>query len=425
MKSILFTAFHFPPCFGSSGLQRTLSYVRYFDESPDWAPVVLSAARHSYPNSTSSQMSDIPANVEVHRAFAVDSARHLAFRGKHWGRTSIPDRWKYWYYCAVPLALGLIRKHRPRVIWSTYPISTAHSIAATASKLSGIPWVCDFRDPMVEHDEMQDRWFPSDRRVRQSRLRIETRCAKQATKFVFCTGAARRIFCDRYPHVRPEDCAVIQNGFDEQIFSDVERRLAEHSRPPATFKTLVHSGTLYPGEDRNPAHFFEALSTLKKRGLFESFPLQIVLRATGYDEIFKPMIDKLGLTDIIRLGPAVGYREAIEEMFSADGLLIFQGRTSNPAIPAKLYEYIRIRKPILAMVHNEGETAKLLSTLGIGTQVSLTDSSQIAAALQKFVSNIDCGKNSVLGPAEIERYSRKSRARDLERVFNDIVVSNA
>ena len=63
--------------------------------------------------------------------------------------------------------------------------------------------------------------------------------------------------------------------------------------------------------------------------------------------------------------PGVSFRNAVAEMLSADGLLIFQASNCNHQIPAKVYEYFRAKRPIFAMTDPKGDTASLLKSMGI------------------------------------------------------------
>ena len=91
-------------------------------------------------------LKDVAPGTVVERAFAVDAARHLAVRGRYPAIVARPDRWAAWWLGAVPRSLAMIRKYRPAAIWSTYPIATAHTIGQTLHRLSGLPWIADFRD---------------------------------------------------------------------------------------------------------------------------------------------------------------------------------------------------------------------------------------------------------------------------------------
>lgn len=43
----------------------------------------------------------------------------------------------------------MIRELKPHVIWTTFPIATAHAIGARLQHISGLPWIADFRDSML------------------------------------------------------------------------------------------------------------------------------------------------------------------------------------------------------------------------------------------------------------------------------------
>jgi hypothetical protein len=89
-----------------------------------------------------------------------------------------------------------------------------------------------------------------------------------------------------------------------------------------------------------------------------------VLRATGCDDCLRGLLGQLRIDDIVMLEPRVGYREALAEMLAADGLLVLQAANCNYQVPAKLYEYLRARRPILALTDAAGDTAQTLADAG-------------------------------------------------------------
>ena len=419
MKRVLLIAFHFPPLNFSSGLQRPLSLARYLP-AHEWQPAVLTASATAYESADASSLAVLPDDLSVVRASALDAARHLAIAGWYPGWLGIPDRWSSWFPCAVWAGLGLIRRFQPDVLWSTYPLATTHLVGLVLHRISGLPWVADFRDPMVE--QIDGEWFPENQQVRRARLWVERRVARHATAVTFCTGTARQIYLERYPERQPGQVAeVIANGFDPEPFALAEA-LPSSRRPGAAMHgglLLVHSGMLYPGPDRDPGAFLTALLALRSSGELPA-NLRIVLRATGYDKTYQPVIDRLQLNDLVELAPPIGYRAALREMLDADGLLLFQGHTSNPAVPAKVYEYLRARRPILAMADDAGETAALLRRAGVGRLLPIDDAVRIEAGLRTFLQNLLTGAEPVLAPAAADEYSRVHRVAEFATLFTGL-----
>jgi len=145
LKRVLMVAFHFPPLAGSSGIQRTLRFVQHLPAF-GWQPLVLSAHPRVYEQTSGDLMGEIPDGTIVRRAFALDTARHLSLMGRYAGWMSRPDRWVSWKLGGVIDGIRMIKEYKVDVIWSTYPIATAHIIGAVLHRKSGIPWIADFRD---------------------------------------------------------------------------------------------------------------------------------------------------------------------------------------------------------------------------------------------------------------------------------------
>ena len=417
---VLMIAYHYPPCVGSSGLQRTLAFSRYLPKY-GWQPLILSVTPKAYTRTADDQLEDIPKDVLVTRAFALDTAKHLAVRGSYLRCMALPDRWVSWCLGAVPSGMKLIREYRPKLLWSTYPIASAHLIGSVLHRFSRIPWVADFRDPMVEVDPKTGERCPPDPALRKARLWIEKLAVDNSARSVFCTNGAKMICANRYASIPDRKWEVISNGYDEEMFLELEQAIPKAPTRKGAI-LLVHSGVLYPGPDRDPSAFFDALHKLRCRGMITSPELRIVLRASGYDDYYLAKLRERGLENVVRLERAISYREALTEMLTAGGLLVFQGYTSNPAIPAKLYEYIRARKPIFAMVDSEGDTAALLRDISVGTIVPLDNAEKICEGLVEFLHQVKQGQVKPPTTQQIQQYSRESQAAKLANLFNDVIL---
>jgi glycosyltransferase involved in cell wall biosynthesis len=406
-------AFHYPPASYSSGLQRTLKFSQYLGEF-GWRPIVLTAHPRAHRATREDQLRDIPEGVVVKKAFALDASRHLKFFGRYPRFSALPDPWASWWLGAVVAGRMLLREFRPDLIWSTYPIATAHLIADSLRKVSGLPWVADFRDPMVEGH------YPPDERQREAYESIEGRTMTRSSRAVFTTEGARKLYSSRYPDVAGS-LAVIPNGFDEESFVDAERMESLRERAPDRPLVLVHSGALYPSE-RDPRSFYAAIATLAREGSISPRTLRVVLRAPGFVDHHRKVIDSFGIGEIVSLGRGLPYRAALREMLDADGLLLFQASNCNHQVPAKLYEYLRAKRPILALTDPAGDTAEALRKGGFRSIVPLDDERRIARALLEFMVDIRLGRAPVGDDKEIHSHSRRCRTEVLAKLFEEVIT---
>lgn len=407
VKRVLMIAFHFPPLRGSSGIQRTLKFTQYLSGF-GWHPVVLSAHPRAFPNAGNDQLRDIPEEVPVYRSFALDTSRHLAIRGRYPGMLALPDRWVSWCFSAIPTGLRLVRRYRPGIIWSTYPIASAHLIALFLRRLTGLPWIADLRDPMV------DKGHPSNPVVRRAYDWIERQTLKHCSIAVCTTPGAIQTYRKRYPDLPVERLTLIENGYDEENFGQAATVTTTRQEGPFT---LVHSGVIYPSE-RDPEPLFTAIARLQEAGIVDATNFRLILRATGHDSYLAAMLARHGIEKLVVLAPHIPYREALSEMLNADGLLILQAENCNHQVPAKLYEYLRARRPILALTDAHGDTADVLRQGGVDTMAPLDDSAAIASALVRFRDLAEKGEAPIAPDNVIASHSRQARTAQLASLLD-------
>jgi glycosyltransferase involved in cell wall biosynthesis len=413
-KRALLIAFHFPPQAASSGIQRTLSFFKYLDKY-GWEPMVLSAHPRAYHQKNPSQLASLPSGLLVRRTFALDAKYHLGIMGRYPELLALPDRWASWFLGAVPAGLALIRQRRPQGIWSTFPISTAHLIGLALHRLTGLPWVADFRDPMIQPS------YPSTPLQRRMYQWIERQTIKHCQEAVFTTHSALNLYRERYPHLAHK-FSVIENGYDEDGFG-ASLPAAQVRAPVRERLTMVHSGVLYQ-DGRDPSAFLQAIATLKQAGKTNADRLRVVLRAPGNMEYMAELVVRHGVGDIVEVAPPVPYRKALAEMMEADGLLVFQGTPFNAQVPAKIYEYFRAGKPILGLVDVNGETARVLSAGGFSSLANMERSDEIAEVMLQFLGEVARGEAHVASAELVAASSRTGRTRQLAEVLRQVAAAN-
>ena len=105
-------------------------------------------------------------------------------------------------------------------------------------------------------------------------------------------------------------------------------------------------------------------------------------------------------------------------MVRADGLLVLQASNCNEQIPAKLYEYLRAGRPIVALTDPRGDTAGALRHAGIDAIARLDSAEDIAALLAGFVQDLRAQR--ARGPARtaVAGASRRETARALASLLD-------
>jgi glycosyltransferase involved in cell wall biosynthesis len=405
MSRVLMVALEFPPCHGA-GVQRTLSFVRHLPQL-GWQPVVLTASTAAYRHVDESATQQWPQDVEVSRAWALDSSRHLAIGGRYLSFTASPDRYVTWFWPAVIRGLRLIRRHQPSVIWSTYPVATSHWIASVLSRRSGLPWVADYRDPAQ---------FLYDQRVTGSRLarHVDAKTVEHASRLIFTTGRARDLYLERYGALTADRTGVIENGFDGAAFSGLVETARDSIERPNVDVLVLHSGALY-GEGRDPAGLIRAAGILGDRLAANGRRLVLRFRGISSTDAQRELVRRLGAEPYVEFSPRISFREAQQEMLRADVLVLIQSELFDLQIPGKVYEYIAARRPIVALTGMSGATAELLHEVDAALIVGDQDVAGIVDGLDAAVA---MGRRS----GDLRRYDRAAGAGQLADILGSVAA---
>jgi glycosyltransferase involved in cell wall biosynthesis len=407
MKRVLMIAYHFPPIQGSSGVHRTVQFARHLPKF-GWEPIVVTVHPRAYPAIGDDPLPGLPEDFIVKRAFALDSARHLAVQNRYLGLTAIPDRWASWWPGGVLACLRAIQKYRPQVLWSTFPVATAHLIGLTVHRLTGLPWVADFRDPMLQDGH------PASQVIRKVYRNLERKIVRHASYCVLVTQSVLEDYARRYPGKEASCWQVIENGYDESLFEPYDDLPGYNvDRPGKQPIKMVHSGILYAG-GRNPLPFLQAMRCFVDK---ERADVQVTFRGCGNETQIEKWITDLGLSDTVKVEPSVSYADAIKEMIQADVLIVFQGTMYQKQIPAKVYEYIRAGRPILALTDKYGETARFLKKWDGVYLGDMESPSEIELALSRSYNDLKLGKKLVRKPEDVMALSRVSGTKKFAEIL--------
>ncbi|MBE3563802.1 MAG: glycosyltransferase [Hydrogenibacillus schlegelii] len=478
---VLIISYLFPPV-GGGGVPRAQKLVKYL---PDFGirPVVLAACPPPYLQRDESRLKDLPRHVPIYRVphprwhLALSglfrggaggkaapgdrpegSAPEGASGGKPEGRTPpgtgrpaeaapadgsagpalprfirrwlrsaalslreglfIPDEEIVWARRAVRAGLSAVRTHRVDVLFSTSGPVTNHLVALLIRRKTGLPWVADFRDPWT--DNMHFTALPWRAALERAMERAVFRAASRVTTV---TQAFREGFLARYPDAAID---VIYNGFDPE---DVLRLRAEAGdlRPPDGVLRFAHAGIFYP--KRHPRAFFQALHDLIADGRLR--PEEVRLDFAGQ---FDPpgrddnrrAAEALGLGDLVVDHGPLPYGTALR-LLAASTVLLLVGDLDLRAgqyIPGKLFDYLAVGRPILALLR-PGEAEAIVRRLPGAYVAPPDDGAAIRAVLERLVDDWRAGRLAagidVLREPAFEPYRRDRQAAAFAALFRQVV----
>lgn len=258
-----------------------------------------------------------------------------------------------WSFAAAARCHELLRKYPGEkfVVFSTYPPLGVIPAGLMAYLRDRLPWISDFRDPLSLG--LGDKFL--SRRQRFWNQQLEARVFRQAAAVIANVEGAAAMWRERYPR-QAKKLHVIPNGFDPE---DAPRA---REIPLRSQKLIVHAGGLYHG--RTPNAIVESLGRLRTSG--EAMAAKIVLlghvdEKTGLD---KPLYDRAQSEGWLEMQAQVSRSEARRVLEEADTLLLIQPQ-SDVQIPGKLFEYICIGRPVLALVPRKSAIEEILQKSGI------------------------------------------------------------
>jgi hypothetical protein len=218
---------------------------------------------------------------------------------------------------------------------------------------------------------------------------------------------------------------VVMVGFDPEEAPVVERPTRDRLR-------LAYTGSVYLGDQR-PEILFEALErVLTSDGWSASSPppIEVTFAGTGCDAALKAQLVSFPAAEracvfIERLTP----HDALRLQREADALVLFNCTTPSPAegtlsFPAKCFEYLNARRPVLALPRDPGGWGdRLLETTEAG--VTAHTAADAAVVLDGWLTAWrDGGDLPYRGkPDQIDRYAQPRQAATLGRLLDRAVAS--
>jgi glycosyltransferase involved in cell wall biosynthesis len=440
-KKILIIAYHFPPD-ASVGALRPAHFARHLPEH-GWQPYILTikdkyigkqdagllagldtsrivrtrffrSLLDVYAGLKNISTSDRVLSREGHAAESADdvvqerSGLLFSLKCTFLNLFRFPDDRMFWFFPAVWRGFRLIRQEKIRYIFATSPPHTVDLIGMALARLTGARLLTDHRDPWAVCKEDLDSGIIWRLRFLLERLNFTTAATVITTTELY-TEALRAF----YTGMDGRKFITITNGFDSTYES-----VPAITNDPARF-VMTYLGNFYLG--RNPLALLRAVRDLAVTE--PGFREKVEVRFVGAQRV----VDGVDLGDFVREGGIGGnvvfmdqvpHDEAMRLMAQSDLLLLF-APNQYYQIPAKTYEYLAVRKPILALT-GEGATAEMVKRCNAGLVVPQDDLGRIAEAVLRVYRNPD---QEFYRNVDVSTFSYRHKSAELAAILEGLALS--
>ncbi|GAB1369951.1 glycosyltransferase family 4 protein [Candidatus Kapaibacterium sp.] len=435
MKNLLVVAYYFPPS-GGPGVQRVLKHIKYLPEF-GWNPIVLTVSNGDFPARDESLLKQIPPNIKVIRTKIFEPYDiYRKFTGKpksaaidvnvikkddqksnlkeaiaEFVRATffIPDARIGWLFSAKTAIDDLMQENEIKAIYSSSPPYTCSLIAKYTQKKYNIPWIAGFRDPWTGFISSPRRWFlPAliDRKMEKSTF-------EKADAVECAWEGIIKDALNKYPLLDKNKFSHVPNGFDSSDFPDSKYENTEKF-------TLTYTGSMYGR--RNPWALFQAVEQLLIKGLIDKSKIKFVFIGRFGNEVVE-MFDSTTFKDNIEQISYIPHDESIKYLIKSDALLLVvdESKESQEIVPGKVYEYIGVIKPIIAIGPKYGAVGNLILETNSGKIAHQSDIAEIEKIYLEYYNNWLSGN---LKPEHdksmVSKFERKNAAQFLANLLDQL-----
>lgn len=407
LKPVLIVTYYWPPS-GGAGVQRWLKFSKYLP-SYGWRPIVFTPENPDFDLKDESLVHDIHPEVEVLKfpiwepysifkklsgqkelkqgQILEDANNSLLKQLAVWlrGNLFVPDPKIFWVKPASNYLLSILETNHIRHVITTGPPHSLHLIGKRLKmKVPSLTWVADFRDPWTQWEILQEMKITAPLWKRHQKLEQEV--IKVSDALLVTSQSAR----DEFKRLGARSVKVITNGYD-----DADEMPEQLNRDQKFI--LSHVGML--SRQRNPKNLWKAIDALAVTHADMALKLIGILS----DEVRNEVEQHVALKKCTTIEPSVPHQEVFSLYAQSNVLILIQTQTERlqTQLPGKLFEYLRAKKPILAIGDVHSDLATILRECNAGKCFDYDDYTGIKEFLEAaYEQQLD------LTYENIEQYSR-------------------
>jgi len=359
-KNILMVAYYAPP-YGAVGAVRITKFVKYLLKL-DWNVTIITVKEKYYTKYNWEWLNDVNGAKIIRTDIAKYHVPGLNEQGFYWIR-----------HLKSAIKKELKKNIYDISYWTGGPFMH-WSVAAWTKKKYGLKYVLDFRDP----------WFlsPYSKNTKALKIRnyiykkVENKVIREASLVINVTEEATKLYENYYSTEPGEKFVTIYNGYDLDDFDFTAKSSKD--------KTLKITYTGKFGHFRDPRPFLQAFKQLIKIKNITDDLIKFVWIGEQEGHVITE-INNMGLQNYVDLKGFIPYNEAMKVLSGSDyGLLIAGNHPFEPT--TKIFDYLAINMPIIALVNTEGFITRTLSNVKY-TYVVKNNKTDIYALLLNIYEN--------------------------------------
>lgn len=441
MKKVLIIAYYFPPL-GWSGVQRTLKFTKYL-QSFGWEPVVVTVGKTKFSILDDTLMNEIPKGINILRfddvrfkditdevkekmreytkySFDMISDKDLkneyeksiedAFE-KLRERFLIPDGNAVWANNIIKNISNKLDLNSIDIVYTTSSPYSAHLIGYYLKKKYNLPWVCDFRDEWTNNPYLSTERESLRYKVEKN---IEETILRYADRIVVTTP----LICENYKknfHVEEEKILTITNGYDEEDFNFKDVLDSKN------YFKIIFNGSFHLGV--NPFIILQAVKNLIIKKYIDKQKIKFIFIGKNEEQVINIINEKYEHKDLIEWKGYLPHRESLQIASMANILFLSLGKGEKvkSVYTGKIFEYLRMKKPILSISPKDSLVDKLLSETGSGINFEDGDLRGAESYILTQYNNWLCNKEFIVNEDKIKKYERKYLTQKLAEIFDEIL----
>jgi glycosyltransferase involved in cell wall biosynthesis len=398
---LLFLSYYFPPM-GGGGVQRILKFLKFWDYNHFQISVLTVRSSYFYAEDHS-LIQELPSQPVIHRSGSLDPFRLLFIIRKFLKRKPeepssvsqesggfirklattifLPDSRILWLPFAVLKIWKIHRKKSIDLILASMPPFSTGLVARIAAKFFGIPYLLDFRDSWTANPYLPA-LSPLHQKVQNA---LEEKTINRSAGCIFVNSALQDYYLAKIAALKNIPSTVIRNGYDPDDFQLLRSELEVTSHK---FFRMGIMGSVY-SQGNAPLPLLKALTVLHQEEKQLAEKLQLVFIGKWVGE-FSEIIKQHSYNSQILLVNYLPHQQALAYAKSLDAMALavqsdIEG--SEQVTPGRIYEYLYLRKPILAICSPAGDLAGLVRECQAGEVVDYQNEREIINVLKKWLSD--------------------------------------